>query len=433
MSHPFHLCSLIPHVPSLFIVLFHHPPNPTQPSFLLPVLLHPIPLSHVPSPTTSHPSCASFMSQPFFHCPPIVHPSLLPCCHPLCSIPPCHPPPSPTRSHPSFLCSSISHHVLSLLPVLYPPSCSILSCALLSLTTSNPSLFSPTPFRSHPSFQSVLSSTVSHPSLPCCSPPLPTMFPPTLLCSCILCCILFLLVLLHHPPPPIPSSCAPPLPSISHPPVFLQHFHPIPLTCSSFIHHILFFIFIHPPFFSDLLFLLHLHPVPSIRDLLCLQLFLSCSCQHLTMSSSAPTTTVLYILHQLIPAYPPLAPIFTPTCFNLLHSSSSPHLSSSSSLFLSPLSTSFTSPSQNPPSPPTNSPSFQLPMSPQFTFSTSTFPIPFVHFPSPHPSSFIALQSVFYYPPKCLSVPAVILVHLLLSPRPSSPSPLHPFPPPPAI
>ncbi|XP_029865206.1 leucine-rich repeat extensin-like protein 3 isoform X1 [Aquila chrysaetos chrysaetos] len=377
MSHPFHPHSWMPHVPSFLLVILHpqlhsflpscalplptmfhpslfssfitHLTQPRPPFCAPPSPTHPIPPSLAPSPTISHPfSCVppSFMSHPSFCCSSIVypsHPSFLCSCHPLCPIPPCHPLPSPTTSHPSFLCSCILHHVLSLLELHCHPPPLIPPCSLPPLHI--PSLLP------H-SFQNVLSSTVSHPSLPCHAPPLPTMSPPALLCSCILYCILSLLIVLHHPPHPIPSSCALPSSTTSHPSFLCSsialHIPPscLPVTLASHPSHLL---LLHPP-----CPICYPHPPPTISACLLsppppcpihphpalppVALFLSYPslCQNLTIPSDPPSAPTIVLssctsYHLLIHAYPPLVPTITPICFNILHFSSSPHLSSSSS------------------------------------------------------------------------------------------------------
>lgn len=281
MSHSFHPCSLIPHVPSFLLVILHpqshsflpscalslptmsHPSlfcsfttrltQPSSPSCAPSSPTHPIPLSHAPSPTTSHRFSSippSLMSRLSFHCSSVVHPShpTFLCCHLLGPILPFCAPASATMSY-SFMCSTVTHCFPSL-PVLLHP-------------LHIPSLFSP-------SFQSVLSSTLSHPSLPCHTPPLPTMSPPALLCSCILHVLSLPMVHLHHPPHPIPSSCTLPSPTTSHPSFWCSsialHIPPscLPVTPASHPSHLL---LLHPypiPCYP--------HPPPTISS--CLLFFL---------------------------------------------------------------------------------------------------------------------------------------------------------------
>ncbi|XP_027501931.1 extensin-like [Corapipo altera] len=405
MSHPSLFCSFITHLtqpspPSC------HPPSPSTP-FHLPVL------HHLPYPIPS-PVCLLLCPTLPSAAPPLsTYPSFL-CCHPLCPIPPCHPPPSPTRSHLSFLCSSISQHVLSLLPVLlHPPSCPIPLCAPLSPMTSYPST-------SHPSFlmfQSVLSA-VSHPSLPCYAPPLPTVSPPTLPASWE--DTLHLLPPCSSPPPTISDPCF--LCSSTalhiHLPVFLSHLHPIPLTCSSFIHHTLFlviFIHLHHLLMSSL----PSSPPPCYPSSSCFASSFPYSCQHLTISSSAPTMSSTSY-HHPVPAYPPLAPTSTPTCptsstLHFLHTFLHPLLSlpiSSLNFLHFPIPKSTLTPHHF---------SISSTASPKFAFcsSTLTFPIPPLCFsishhllihPTPLPSSLYFLLSL-----RCLFITPVTLIHIPVS------------------
>lgn len=128
-SCPF-LCSTITYLPFLLPVTCHltSASDPSLPCssithhvlFILPVLLHHTPCPHsscaplvshdVPSllPVTCH-LCISFFPAMFFHCPSPISPKCV-------SL-------SPTTSYSSFLCSSISHHIPSLVILInFPPS-----------------------------------------------------------------------------------------------------------------------------------------------------------------------------------------------------------------------------------------------------------------------------------------------------------------------
>lgn len=303
------MCSFIAHhVPSLFILLFHHPPNPTQLAFLCSFITHP---SHSSFPCSiTHHIASLFLYTSIFNVPPLL--PLLLCCPPI----PSHLPVlSPAGSHPSFLCSCISHHVLFLHvlychPLLPIPPCSppppshpiplftlLPECAVIHSVSSLPAM----PYSSITHHVPSCPLVLLHPTCPVPpygSPPSPTTPHPFFLHSSITHHLpSLLLVLLHCPSyPTFLSSCHTCIPSLSPaPPSSISY----SLLSSSTSHHLLMSSLLSP--------LLHLHPIASIFILLCLQFFFPFHIPpYVNISPS------LLILHQLPP---PLSPPLHLTIF----------------------------------------------------------------------------------------------------------------------
>ncbi|XP_026717864.1 proline-rich protein 36-like isoform X1 [Athene cunicularia] len=347
VSHPSFLLSFIlNHIPFFLhvfslptmshpsILLFHHPPNPTQPSFLCSSITH-RPHSSFPCSITHHiPSL--FLCTSIFHVPPLL--LLLLCCPPIPSLRPMLL--SPSVSHTSLPSSSITHQVPSFLSVLlHQPPCPIPSCAPLSPPPIPPC--SP-PLPSHPTPPStlLLECAVIHcvpslPAMPCSSIthhvlscPLVLLHPyitsyPSVFFSFITHHLSLLLpVLLHCPSyPTFLSSCHTGIPSLSPaPPSSTTSHSSLP---SSTSHHLLMSSFTstlsHPSsscFASSFSF-------PFIF------LLMSTSQHAFSSSYQLPPSLASISYHLFIPDYPPLAPTITPNHFNLHFSS--PHLSSPSS------------------------------------------------------------------------------------------------------